>query len=141
MTKLYRTDLPNVMHELIDGEAVVANLDTGIYYGIEGIGAEIWDLLGGRGRGLDIVVSTIAARHPGQADQIEAGVSRFLAELHEEGLIRVVDDGQPGEPAPAPGPASTPFVPPIMAKYTDMEALLLADPIHEVDDEGWPNLK
>jgi hypothetical protein len=142
MTKLYRSDLPNVMHEIIDGEAVVANLDTGIYYGIEGIGAEIWELLGGRGRALEALIATIATRHPGAADVIEASVSRFVAELYDEGLIRLVDDEpDPEEPAPGPGSATTPFVEPTMAKYTDMEALMLADPIHEVDDEGWPNLK
>ena len=147
MTKLYRSDLPNVMHEIIDGEAVVANLDTGTYYGIEGIGAEIWELLGGQGRRLDTLIATIASRHPGDVSRIESSIARFVAELHDEGLIRVVDDGDHRDPAPdpcsapTPGSATTPFVEPTMAKYTDMEDLMLADPIHEVDDEGWPNLK
>ena len=30
---------------------------------------------------------------------------------------------------------------PTLAKYTDMQELLLLDPIHEVDEEGWPNIK
>jgi hypothetical protein len=29
----------------------------------------------------------------------------------------------------------------LFEKYTDMESLLLADPIHEVDEQGWPKLK
>jgi hypothetical protein len=34
------------------------------------------------------------------------------------------------------------FAEPILQKYTDMEALLLADPIHEVDKStGWPHQK
>jgi hypothetical protein len=35
-----------------------------------------------------------------------------------------------------------PFQKPLLQKYTDMEALLLVDPIHEVDEEeGWPKQK
>jgi hypothetical protein len=30
----------------------------------------------------------------------------------------------------------------VLQKYTDMESLLLADPIHDVDEEaGWPQVK
>ena len=30
------------------------------------------------------------------------------------------------------------FERPKLGKYTDMQDLLLADPIHEVDEQGWP---
>ena len=30
------------------------------------------------------------------------------------------------------------FVAPQLHKYTDMQELLLLDPIHDVDQEGWP---
>jgi hypothetical protein len=33
------------------------------------------------------------------------------------------------------------FQPPTLRKYTDMQDLLLIDPIHEVDDLGWPGVK
>jgi hypothetical protein len=33
------------------------------------------------------------------------------------------------------------FSRPILTKYTDMKELLLLDPIHEVDETGWPNPK
>ena len=43
---------------------------------------------------------------------------------------------------PGGPPASKPdFQEPALQKYTDMEDLLLLDPIHEVDDTGWPNPK
>ena len=31
-----------------------------------------------------------------------------------------------------------PFEEPKLEKYSDMEDLLLLDPIHDVEDEGWP---
>jgi len=52
--------------------------------------------------------------------------------------------------ASAPSPASTrkpslladaPFVLPVLERYTDMQELLLIDPIHDVDETGWPRRK
>ena len=34
-----------------------------------------------------------------------------------------------------------PFVNPTLTKFTDMQDLLLLDPIHEVDEMGWPHPK
>ena len=33
------------------------------------------------------------------------------------------------------------FKPPLLKRYTDMQELLILDPIHEVDDTGWPAIK
>ena len=33
------------------------------------------------------------------------------------------------------------FNAPVLNKYTDMQDLLLLDPIHEVDATGWPSIK
>lgn len=37
-----------------------------------------------------------------------------------------------------PNPDKLHFEEPIFHKYTDMEDLLLLDPIHDVDETGWP---
>ena len=55
-----------------------------------------------------------------------------------EGLLR------PATAAPvSQGPIQVepqPFSMPILHKYTDLEALLLIDPVHDVTTQGWPNL-
>ncbi len=33
------------------------------------------------------------------------------------------------------------FEPPKLAKYTNMSDLLMLDPVHDVDEQGWPNRK
>jgi len=41
-----------------------------------------------------------------------------------------------------PLPAGTVFAPPVLEVYTDMQDLLLLDPIHDVDETvGWPSPK
>ena len=32
-----------------------------------------------------------------------------------------------------------PFVAPELKRYADMQDLLLLDPVHDVDEKGWPN--
>ncbi len=36
-------------------------------------------------------------------------------------------------------PAKTAFVTPELTRYTDIEDMLILDPIHEVDASGWPH--
>jgi hypothetical protein len=34
-----------------------------------------------------------------------------------------------------------PFVPPSVAAYHELQGLFLLDPIHEVGEEGWPQMR
>lgn len=144
MFELYRIDQPHVMHEMIDNEVVVINLDTGIYYSFDGIAGHIWQLLSGEGRSADDLIAHLSVAYSGDPDLIATTVRRFLAQLREEQLALVVAVEQRGGDAVATEPAATraPFVAPVLQRYTDMETLLLADPIHDVDEgTGWPHVK
>jgi len=35
-------------------------------------------------------------------------------------------------------PVTIAYAPPVLETFSDMQDLLLLDPIHEVDDAGWP---
>jgi hypothetical protein len=139
--QIFHTDLPNVMHEMIDDEVVIVNLDTGTYYSFDGVGGKIWEMLGNEGNSAESVSASLQAKFSGDAAQIAASTIAFLQQLQEEALVRV-SDGEitDSKTAKADG-ERPPFTLPELQKYTDMEALLLADPIHEVDEGGWPNLK
>ena len=39
---------------------------------------------------------------------------------------------------PPPNAVRKPYTAPAVQKYDDLEDLLLLDPIHEVDEAGWP---
>ena len=62
MTTRFRVNTPPVIHELLDGEVIVVNLDTGTYYSIPGTGAEIWTLVD-QGASLDETVAALLERH------------------------------------------------------------------------------
>jgi hypothetical protein len=143
MTDILRTDLPHVMHETIEQEVIVVNLDNGTYYSFDGVGAQLWDWMAGPGCSEGALVATAQASFHGEAEIIADAVRAFLAQLREEQLVRVVDGAPDQDAVATPGDAAkSPFALPTLQKYTDMEALLLADPVHEVDKEGgWPKLK
>jgi Coenzyme PQQ synthesis protein D (PqqD) len=142
----YRINSPTAIHDTIDGEVVIINFDTGTYYSLEGAGAYVWSLVEAQATTdemLDYVSQLDRNNGPAMASRLE----QFLTELEDEGLLV-------GAPADEPrGNLSTDVqVPRLLQrdglepdafriqKFTDMNQLLLLDPIHEVDQTGWPHL-
>lgn len=136
----YRVNSPYVVHETIDGEVIIVNLDSGSYYSLDQAGAVLWESLA-QGASLARAVALLEHRYTAEPGAIAAAAQALVTELLAENLLR------PGEPAPADGPApvlngeARPFVAPVLHKHTDMQDLLLLDPIHEVDEAGWPAVK
>lgn len=138
-TTRYAVHGPGVIAESVDGEVLIINLESGAYYSTAGTGEEIWALLSS-GCSVGETVEHLSQRYGAGARQsVEAAVERLAAELLAEQLLAPTT-GQAAVP-PAAGPATTAFADPVLSKYTDMQDLLLLDPIHEVTEEGWPNIR
>jgi hypothetical protein len=140
----YQVNVPTVATEKLDNEVMVVHLVKGNYYSLTGTGAAIWDLIAS-GASDAAILSNLVANYAGDAQTIEQRLERFIAELSAEELI-VVSDAAAASTATAPAPTTLadrqPFAAPQLEKYTDMQELLLIDPIHEVnDDHGWPKMK
>jgi hypothetical protein len=66
-------------------------------------------------------------------------VQALLKDLAAEDLISPTESAGS---AATPGPGTrAPYAAPTLQKHTDMQDLLLLDPIHEVDETGWPSVK
>lgn len=139
----FRVNAPQVIHEAIEGEVIIINLETGNYYSVKGSGASIWEVLhSSTAIDLEGVVDALAPRFETPRAELEAACSRFVDELSAEGLLVGAD----GAGAPDTPPAAISacdgvkqaFEPPKLEKYTDMQDLVLLDPVHEVDEAGWP---
>jgi len=65
----------------------------------------------------------------------------LLADLLQEQLLVAADEQQlAAPPLERHGAGSRPpFQMPVVERYTDMADLLLLDPIHDVNAEGWPH--
>lgn len=141
----FRINTPQVIQEIIDGEAVMINLDTGSYYSIDKLGAEIWGLIESFAS-VEEIVKWIANRYEGDIEIIENAVKKLINELQEEHLIVTVDATRSESAVNGilkqrtnAGKERLRFESPFLHKYNDMQDLLLLDPIHDVDEMGWPS--
>jgi hypothetical protein len=138
----FRVKTPDVMHESIEGEVIIINLVSGTYYSVRGSGAEIWALVqDGQAVSGGEIVEALGTVFDSSRVELERGVTQFLDELLREGLVAEVETGEetPGaRPLPENRPTRRPFELPALEKYTDMQDLVLIDPVHQVDDAGWP---
>jgi hypothetical protein len=141
----FQINEPSIVSETIDGEVVIINLDQGSYYSLRGSAAEIWARLQ-EGQGAGALRQYLGQLYDGDAAEMDVALSGFLDQLQAEEILRSVSEGTQASAVTAaaaavPPDGKAPFVAPLLEKFTDMEHLLLLDPIHEVDDAGWPNLK
>lgn len=133
----FQVNKPSIVNDVIDGEVVMINLDTGSYYSADAAGATIWEALA-VGTSFTGIVDFVQSRFEGRREEIEAAVRRFLDRLLDEKLV-VPAAASPSNPAlPSATVTKKPFSEPKLDRYDDMKDLLLADPIHDVGESGWP---
>src|ERR1044071_9964050 len=123
----FRPQRPDVIDEAFDGEAVLVHMGTGCYFSLNAAATAIWALLqDGRSPG------AIAVSLGWEAPLVEAFVERLraesLVEAAEVDAGTTVVDGRPAASEP------------VLQRFSDMQDLLMLDPIHDIDldGDGWP---
>jgi len=129
---------PNVSARSFGDEIVAANFVRGVYYSLLGPAAQIWDGLIA-GAPMDRVVADVSALSDAEPAAFAAAANSLVESLLEEGLLVA---GAPGEVKPwqAVAGGEGPYGLPTLERFTDMEDLLLLDPVHDVEEMGWPHV-
>jgi hypothetical protein len=130
-------DAPTVAAETVDGEVLMIHLESGNYDSLRGVGAAIW---GGFEQGVPVADMATAVRSRYGADDADELVHKFVAELVAEDLLTPDDGALTADASRWQLPAlDGALVGPELEKFTDMQHLILLDPVHEVDTgQGWP---
>ena len=124
---------PKVSHQCIDGEVVIINLENGSYYSLLDLGARLWELIAA-GRSRAELMALVGETYG--SDEATASTAAFLDALVAEGLVT----DEPVAEKQAVSIALPPtFVPAKLETFTDLQELLMLDPIHDVDTAGWPH--
>jgi hypothetical protein len=140
----YRINRLSVVYEKFEDEVIIINLDSGNYYSLDRVGADMWCLIEG-GTAVSEIVKWVIERYEGSSpDDIEKAINESIAELEKEGLI-VPGELEKSENGKAlnlvakaeSGTKEAIFEKPVLQKHTDMQDFLLVDPIHEVDYTDW----
>ena len=72
----------------LDGEAAILNLKDGVYYGLDPIGAKIWNLIQNP-RILNEVVEKIWEEHDVEKERCKDDIFELIEELINNGLVKV----------------------------------------------------
>lgn len=82
--------LPTVVFQRIDDGAVLFSPATEIYFGLNEVGARVWQLLPPTSASLDELCAALGQEYPEvDATVIRQDVTELLAELAKEGLVAV----------------------------------------------------
>lgn len=136
----YRVNDQKVINETLDGETIIINLENGNYYSMNPSGSVVWELIV-KNSSKDQIISEFLQRYETTKEDLEKPITDLLQLLVNEDLIVKTDlPAVHTEPSSAPTEKES-FLVPLIEKYEDMQEMLLADPIHDVDAIGWPKLK
>lgn len=73
---------------VVDDEAVIVNIESSYYYGLNQTGTFIWSLLTGEALSADEIVERVSAAFNISAAEIAGDVRRVLSELTSENLLK-----------------------------------------------------
>lgn len=119
----YTPNSEHVVADVVEGEAVIINVATSIYYGTRGLGGWVWEQLAA-GRSDADLVQAIVERYAVDPAQVRADLDAFIASVLSEGLMR---EGA-GQAAAASSEPPVAYAKPELDIYRDMKDLLALDP-------------
>ena len=82
---------PDARSRALDGEAVILHLGSGTYFGSNGAGSRVWELLRG-GTTREAILVELLEVYEVDRTQLELDVDAFLAELERANLLDVTVD-------------------------------------------------
>ena len=81
----------DVIHRDLDGEAVILNLKTGTYFGLDPIGTRMWTLIGEL-RDTDKVLEALLAEYEVEAGRLRGDLDELIDQLVRQELLQM--DGE-----------------------------------------------
>ena len=77
---------PYVLARELDGESILLNLDSGVYYGLDEVGTRMWTVLT-ESESIGVAYETLLAEYAVEPDELRADLTRLVGELLEQGLL------------------------------------------------------
>ena len=77
---------PQVISRLVGDETVLLDLESGTYFGLDGVAKRIWEAVG-EGLTVGEIADIIVSEYEVEQDQAQADTSEFVGDLVERGLL------------------------------------------------------
>jgi hypothetical protein len=78
----------DVVFRELDGEAVILNLESGMYFGLDAVGTRIWQLLDAH-RTLRGTLQALEEEFDAPPERLQSDLNDFVGQLQSRGLVSV----------------------------------------------------
>ena len=131
MNNCYTVAGPDIVFERFGGDLVVLDIATGRYFGFNPTAARIWEAL-------------MAGAIPSNIAELgfdAASLGGFVVKLLDYKLIMSATLSSSSVPDQLRDSLAADLSAPTFEVYEDLADLIMADPIHDVDEQqGWPRM-
>ena len=139
--KSYCIPQSKVIYEILNNEVIAIDFKTGNYYALTCLAKQIWQMVE-KQICLEKMTQVIADHYDREQKQVSKDVESFLNQLVEIGLLELdtkISHDETSDKIFQINFEQDTYEAPTVQEYTDVQNLLLLDPIHEVTDSGWPH--
>lgn len=134
---MYKLNEEKMFYDMAEGQAIVINFTTGMYYGTSSLGSAVLEALLA-GAAVEDVCKAVQAL-PGCPEDIQTQLDTFIGQLLEKEII--VPASSTGAACTIDASALTDGFKLTVDEFAEVQDLILADPVHDVDvEQGWPIL-
>ena len=136
---MYQLNEEKMFFDMADGQAVVINFVSGMYYGTTALGSVILERLV-KGCAPREIAGAVKAL-PGCPEDFDAQLKAFITQLRDKEILLDCET-HPGGGAEIGDTALTDGFGLALDEFSEVQDLILADPVHDVDvEQGWPIFK
>lgn len=86
-TQKYSIENERVVYRIIEGEAVILNLDDGCYYSLNKVGTRIWEAIDKK-KTLGEIVGLLNREYQAPEKQLKKDFLTFVEDLSSKGLLK-----------------------------------------------------
>jgi len=127
----------NIINDIFGEEVVLVNLQSGIYYSLRFSSAQIWKRIVSQ-YSIEEIIFDLMLIYNVDENILHTEIEKFVSILIENKIIKevaitekiIIDNSLILE--------KIEFEAPIIEIFSDMQEILLLDPVHDVDKAGWP---
>ncbi|MCR5372339.1 MAG: hypothetical protein K6E41_02600 [Solobacterium sp.] len=137
---MYRLNEEKVFYDIAEGQAVVINFITGVYYGFSSLGSEVLDRLV-KGCSAASVLKMLQSCE-GCPEDMEKRMAEYIKGLLDAEILVEAQGEGAADSGALPETALEDGFDLILDEHAEVKDILMADPVHDVDvDTGWPIMK
>jgi hypothetical protein len=136
-SRRYNIYYNNILSDVFGEEVVLVNLESGVYYSLKYSAAQIWIRLINQYSPTEVFADLIQIYQVDENDLI-SDINLFFTQLLEDKIIKIASETEKKSIEFNSKGILVTYTSPVLETFSDMQEILLLDPVHDVDKAGWP---